>query len=1181
MKWIAFIFVGLLLLISVTRGLSQCQAIDFDLPTDVCQNERILITHDLLDGTYYWDFCAGDLNNFPTAEPEFQIADAVGRPGLELIKEGDTWFGFITGTWTNSLQRLEFGNGLDQLPTDIDHLGNLNGMLNNPGQIRMIDQDGIWYGIIHNTGSGEILKVTFGNQLSEVISVSILTTGVGYINSGLALGKDPVEGWIGIISESDNTFSIIRFGNDLHPSTPDDIIVTPSVPNPNNLGDVDLINICGEWFGAAVNLGGGNTYLLSFGQNLFSVPQIDQMVSLSISNGARLRFAQDGEEYFLLIASLDGIWHKLKFGTELHNNPIVDNEGDLNDGLQPNIYGLAVAKENSIWTILSVSQANGQVYRVNYPQNCSAAQSTSTEMSPLVSYTSAGTYTVSLNFFSEGQRITKSKIIAVSGQVAPDINFLSQNICVDHDVFFTPLNLSGDISEYNWNFGDLTIPSNVSNPSHQYDSDGQFEVSLEVIAENGCRNYASNSITIYPEPVASFTGNLELICTNNEINFLNSTTDTFDGNLSYQWFVNNDPVSTDRDLQYSFTTTGPKEIKLQTSIPGCADEIIKTTSLVEAGPVVDFSFTGVCEDETFNFKNEISESVETYSWDFDDGQTSTDPNPTNAFSEFGDYSVSLTATNTIGCHNKKTKIISVRSKPIIDFAVPDPPYSCSGTATQFYYQSINPDGGEVTTWLWDFGDTNNPVSQSVKDPEHIFEDAGIYNVSLSSTTEFGCEATGQKEITITQSPSTDFTFTPACDDLPVIFNGPSGSEINEWYWEIGTAYYLTSTPTHTFRTPGDYPVYLNVTSSNGCRSTAIRMINVPEPLNPDFSFIKNCIDQETIFTDITDGEDPIVSRQWDFWGIETSTLSPASYSFNEGGIKTIQLKVTAQSGCKYLVSKQIDILPSPVAGFSASPPSGAPPLEVQFINTSSQATQYLWRFSDGTGSTSTEVSPAYTFHGVDQYEVELTASNTQQCEDTFRAIISTVAPLPDVDLEMISISRNPDGSFKLIVTINNKGNTVLKNLPVDIDFSGAVKLRDIVEEPIRPASKYNLVFSTGITNLESLRYVCVSADLMNDLSPQGNRICKEFENILFVFPAYPNPAKAILNLEWIAEKNKTVRISLSDSMGRNVLEAEFMTDQGLNQEAIDLSTLQNGIYNLIIDDGFTESTQRILISGKP
>lgn len=1166
--------------ICVAALFGQCPVSDFNVSSNACLNEQLELTNNAANSSSFeWFFCSTDYEATPASK---KLASGYGAVYYSkfLQYDGNLYLFFVSQT-QNKLVGLRITNP-ETLAFEVHCEIDLSAVITNPAGIDIINDNGIWVGLITSiVAPYKLVKITFDDNIETITDSDDLTPEVALATPFDVKFLQEGNNYYAFIANTtapvDKQILRLSFGSSLS-NTPE--ISYIRLPAASQAASFDFYNSCNAWTGF-VSSRNGKIFRIDFNDGLATPTPVvtDLTLSTALNDPGGLALAEEHDQLIFIIQSRNGNVYTGNISLPTDNTVEVVDLGNIKSSSRD--WDVEVFRFEGKYKVVTTNFTNGGLgglYSLDFPQLCGGNVKYSARESETISFAHAGTYNITLKATNaEGDKSVLTKQVLVSDTQAPQLAVTHPSVnCVSSPVLFSfesDLSLSNQI----WNFGDGMGTSTDLNPEYSYGNAGDFSVKLQVTAENGCHNLSKAAITIYDTPISGFALPPNLLCTNNAFTFTNNTPDTYDGNLSYQWYVNNDLVSTERDLQHTFIVTGSKEIKLITSIPGCADEITQTTSPVEAGPVVDFSFTGACEDESFHFTNEIAEPVESYSWDFGEGNTSSDPNPINTFQDFGNYSVSLTATNAIGCQNKRIEVITVASKPFIDFEVPAPPWSCTGSPTQFLNRSNSPDGSAITTWAWNFRDPDSPASQSEKDPEHIFADAGIYNVSLSATTEFGCSATAQKEITITQSPSTEFTFTPACDDASVVFAVPSPADIDSWYWEMGTAYYLTSTPTHTFRSPGDYPVYLEVTGINGCSASTTKTIHVPQPLQPDFSFIKACIDEEAVFTDVTTGTDPIISREWDFNGLGTSTLSPALFSFHEAGDKNIQLKVTAASGCRYQVNKQVSILPVPVAGFSASPLSGAQPLEVGFTNTSAQATQYLWRFSDGTGSTSTEASPVYTFHGVGQFGVELIASNAQQCEDTFQTVITTVGALPDVDLEMISVSTNPDGSSKMIITINNKGNTVLKDLPIDIDFSGGVKLREIVEGPIAPASQYNLVLRTGIANPESLRYVCVSVDLVNDLSPQGNRICKEFENILFVFPVYPNPVKESLHLEWIAEKDRAVRVLISDAMGRNVLKVEFAGNQGLNEETVDLSTLQNGIYQVVIDDGFNKSTQRILI----
>ncbi len=75
---------------------------------------------------------------------------------------------------------------------------------------------------------------------------------------------------------------------------------------------------------------------------------------------------------------------------------------------------------------------------------------------------------------------------------------------------------------------------------------------------------------------------------------------------------------------------------------------------------------------TVEFSDSSTGDNLTYVWDFGDGQTSTEQNPTHEYTVAGDYTVSLTATNTYGS-DITTNIVSATSTGGGGDDLPPPP----------------------------------------------------------------------------------------------------------------------------------------------------------------------------------------------------------------------------------------------------------------------------------------------------------------------------------------------------------------------------------------------------------------------------------------------------------------------------------------------------------------------------
>lgn len=1171
---ILFLFTGL------SNIYAQSPKADFSIQTEACIDEKLTVSnHSVFGDTYSWDFCEGDLMSTVSAGPGAALSGAFNPKDMDVVVEDGALYGFVTSRSTNTIYRIEFSFQGSTVPV-VTNLGNISSLLSGPEQIKIVKEGTLWYGLVINGATSSLIRIDFGSSLKNIPSAHHILDGISTVNSGMdiaSIGGD----WVVVATNSaTQKLAIVNFGNSItNDLQPTDIIVTPTIPGISAPDDVQLARHNGSWYAFVIGFNSRTIHRLKFGSDLFSTPEMSVVAGPVLTTNQRpsgLRIHRDAGRYVMFMQTFDGSLFRMDLGTDLENsNPSFTNLGSL--GLLGNSVNLELIKDNSTWYGFVINQSKLKVDRIFFEDQCSATVFVSNEQVPVnVGYTEAGTHAVSLTV-EDGKRDYdyKSQYVTVTSLVAPEIEILSQNVCLTNVVHFQVQTVAG-LASYHWDFGDQSNISTEAAPDYQFSRTGPFDVMLKAFASNGCANTARKRIVIYDPPTSNFSFTAP-ICTNSVTMFTNGTPDIYEGNLSYEWYVDNDLVSTSRGLEYTFTTAAAKTIKLKTAIPGCEDENIQVTPAVEVGPEVDFTFSGTCEDDLFMFQQQISGAVETYYWNFDDGNTSANPDPGHQFTSFGNYSVSLSATNAVGCENVKTKPVRVYAKPMVDFTAEGPPHACSGSPFSFQNTTTTPDDTEITRWLWAFQDVANDLTSDEENPEYVVQTPGTFPVSLTATTAAGCTATLEKSITIHPSPSTAFSFTPLCEDVPVYFTSPEDPIIESSYWEFGTSYSYDASPLHTFAAPGDYRVYAEFYGSNGCISTIEKMVRVPVPLIPDFTVLKNCVDHQAVFTNTTQGKDLVTHTQWTFSNAASVSGSPVTQTFTQEGTETVTLHVTTESGCAYKTTRKIGIAPAPLAEFSAAPETGAYPLEVMFTNTSSQANHFLWHFMDGSGETSTLESPMHTFSQAGTFEVKLTSYNEQECEDTFVKTISTVAPYADADIEKVTLIQNADGTTKLVVTILNKGNTILKDLPLTFDFSGVLSLQEVTTDMIMPGSRYNFVLNPTVQNMQLSRYLCVSLSVHNDLTPEGNRSCNGLNTQLLVFPAYPNPANGNLQLEWIAPEGENVAVSLVDHLGRQIFKHTISATAGLNTRFLDLQGVHPGVYLLLVENKSAKIAQRIVV----
>lgn len=132
-----------------------------------------------------------------------------------------------------------------------------------------------------------------------------------------------------------------------------------------------------------------------------------------------------------------------------------------------------------------------------------------------------------------------------------------------------------------------------------------------------------------------------------------------------------------------------------------------------------------CAPLTVDFIDESTHEVTSWFWDFGDGGTSPDQNPTHTYQNAGKYTVSLTATGPEGSNTEtRRNYIIAYDDPVAAFAV-DHTSGCAPLRVGFSDQT----SGLPTNWNWDFGDQGTSGDQN---PDHVYYDPGLYTVTLTA-----------------------------------------------------------------------------------------------------------------------------------------------------------------------------------------------------------------------------------------------------------------------------------------------------------------------------------------------------------------------------------------------------------------------------------------------------------------
>ncbi|MBL7914833.1 MAG: PKD domain-containing protein [Bacteroidia bacterium] len=640
---------------------------------------------------------------------------------------------------------------------------------------------------------------------------------------------------------------------------------------------------------------------------------------------------------------------------------------------------------------------------------------TSTSQTPSHTYTSGGSYTVTL-VVTSATGCTDTLVFAtpITVNQTPNANFSrsQNNGCEPLTVLFNSTSTLLNNPQYNWSFGDGGT-SAVSTPTHTFNSSGTFNVTLIVTNDGGCNDTVVKPVIVYPKPDAIASASVMSGCSPLAVTFTNSSLNA----TTYTWDFGDGTSSTAANPNHTYTAAGSYQVMLIASnANGCIDTLLFSNPIVvNQTPNANFSRTPVngCTPVLVTFTNTSNQlNNPVYAWNFGNGQTSSLASPTFNYTTAGNYQVMLVVTNDAGCSDTVTKPVTIHETPVAAASL-GAAQGCSPVTVNFTNNSVG-----ASTYSWNFGDGG---TSTLSNPVYTYTTPGVYTVSMIATSGAGCSdtVTLPLPISVYQIPVANFSRTPSsgCAPVNVAFNNTSSSLVSATYaWDFGNGQSSTSqNPSITFTNPGTYPVQLIVTNTGGCSDTIVKNVTVygVAIASATVNDTVGCTPFNAVFTNSSTGA---TSYTWDFGDGSGSTGVNPSHTYTTAGIYTVTLIATNANNCAdtLVFPNSIHINQSPIANFSRTPSSGCSPLTVVFNNASQQqqSPTYLWDFGNGQTTTGTGDTVLYVNAGV--YQPTLIVTNSNGCSDTLSKPV-TVHQTPDA----IATVSGTNGCAPYAVTFAN------------------------------------------------------------------------------------------------------------------------------------------------------------------
>jgi beta propeller repeat protein len=533
----------------------------------------------------------------------------------------------------------------------------------------------------------------------------------------------------------------------------------------------------------------------------------------------------------------------------------------------------------------------------------------STEQNPEHTYAAVGVYSVSLTAGNTAgsTELTKPDYITVLEPPTASFQADVRNGAAPLTVRFTDIS-TGEIEAWSWRFGDGGT-SSAQNPEHTYLAAGTYAVTLEVKGPAGSDTRTkSGYIVVVERPVAAFTANKMIGVAPLTVRFTDASTGD---PVSWSWKFGDGGTSSGQNPEHVYANPGNYTVSLTVRNNAGENTTVRTGYISVFEPLVaafEANTTAGAVPLTVRFTDRSAGSIESWSWTFGDGSSSTDRNPVHTYRSAGTYTVRLTVSNGFDSDTREmTGYITATAPPTAGFFA-DVTRGRAPLAVQFEDAST---GGPLS-WSWSFGDGG---LSSARSPVHVYQAPGTYTVSLTVANGAGENTTVRTDyVTVSDLLVAGFTanVTAGAVPLAVLFEDASTGDPASWSWDFGDG--RTSTvpdPVHVFESPGTYTVSLTVSdgSSHSTKSLQIRVIAPPvagfsaAPLNGTAPLTVTFIDASTGTPSLW---------LWSFGDGATSTDRQPPHTYTAAGNYTVNLTVENAAGVNSAVkTRYISVHPAP------------------------------------------------------------------------------------------------------------------------------------------------------------------------------------------------------------------------------------------------------------------------------
>lgn len=751
-------------------------------------------------------------------------------------------------------------------------------------------------------------------------------------------------------------------------------------------------------------------------------------------------------------------------------------------------------------------------------------------------YTTAGSYNVKYSFITDMgcKSDTASETVVLTEPPVAGFT-VDPVICAGQTVNFTNTSSAPGgttLTQAVWNMGTGGGPITTAgdaNASFTFNTPGTYTVTLRVTASGGCQSIEySQQVTVNPAPVAQFSLP-DAVCLPGGAATFTSQSTISDGTQSsfvYNWnFGDGSQPGTGSSPTHIYSAVGTYQVEMQvTSGAGCSSSITKTLNNIYEEPQAAFAVADeVCLGNSITLTDQstaANATVTTWRWDFGDGTTSIDRNPTKTYAAPGTYTVTLNVISDKGCGTVTkfaTREVKVMELPVADFDILQA--ACEGRGVSFQSRATSADGN-IIKWSWDFGN-GTAIRNDASAFEHVYANTGNYQASLVVETDKGCISTAHS-LPVTVHPNPEAAFDPpviCVNDVNAPFadaSSISAGTISFWEWNFGDPNANATNPNsftgqntfHHYVAPGNYTATLIAGSAAGCRDTTQRTFTVNGGvITPAFTVEQNgplCSNQELSIRDnssIDAGQVIRVVIHWDPNDPSAITVDDAPApgrvythrypEFSSPATRVYRVRYQVFSGitCVETYEQDITLLASPVLSVAAVVPICSDAPAFQLSASTGNAMSGTGVFS-GPGTSATGLfTPSLA--GAGQHDILYQFTATNGCSaGTTSSVVVNPTPVTDAGPDKVVLEG---GSVQLTPTL-------ITDYPVNYEWTPIATLDNPntatpMASPVVD-TRYRLTITSEFgcsTSDDVLVKVLLAPVIPNIFSPNGDGINDRWE----------------------------------------------------------------------------------------